>query len=76
MQIAQEVGATVDYEVYADNLIRLAEEYDNCTKEIKEYQRALANGKDIEAAEKALEVAMIIGEAAEKYNLEAEVLEA
>ena len=75
MQIAQEAGATVDYEVYADNLIRLAEEYDNCTKEIEEYQRALANGEDVEAAEEALEVALMIGEAAEKYGLEAKEVE-
>ena len=75
MQIAQEAGATVDYEVYADNLIRLAEEYDNCTKEIEEYQRALANGEGVEAAEEALEVALMIGEAAEKYGLEAKEVE-
>ena len=75
MQIAQEAGATVDYEVYADNLIRLAEEYDNCTREIEEYQRALANGEDVEAAEEALEVALMIGEAAEKYGLEAKEVE-
>ena len=54
MQIAQEVEATVDYEVYADNLIRLAEEYDNCTKEIEKYNRALANGEGVEEAEDAV----------------------
>lgn len=75
MQIAQEAGATVDYEVYADNLIRLAEEYDNCTKEIEEYQRALANGEDVEAAEEALEVSLMLAEAAEKYGFEAKELE-
>lgn len=75
MQVAAEAGGDIDYTIYADNLIRLAEEYDNCTKEIEEYQRALANGEDIEAAEEALEVSLMLAEAAEKYGFEAKELE-
>ena len=75
MQVAAEAGGAIDYTVYADNLIRLAEQYDNCTREIEEYQRALANGEDVEAAEEALEVSLMLGEAAEKYGFEAKELE-
>lgn len=75
MEIAQQAGGEVNYELYADNLIRLAEEYDNCTREIEEYQRALANGEDVEAAEEALEISLMLGEAAEKYGFEAKELE-
>jgi len=65
----------MDYETYADNLIRLAEEYDNCTKEVKEYKRALANGDSVDEAEDALEASLMLAEAAEEYNLEAKELE-
>lgn len=71
----QSAGESMDYETYADNLIRLAEEYDNCTKEVKEYRRALANGDSIDEAEDALEASLMLAEAAEEYNLEAKELE-
>jgi hypothetical protein len=35
----------------------------------------LANGEDVEAAEEALEVSLMLGEAAEKYGFEAKELE-
>ena len=71
----QSAGESMDYETYADNLIRLAEEYDNCAKEIKEYKRALANGDSVDEAEDALEASLMLAEAAEEYNLEAKELE-
>ena len=71
----QSAGESMDYETYADNLIRLAEEYDNCTKEVKEYRRALANGDSVDEAEDALEASLMLAEAAEEYNLEAKELE-
>ena len=71
----QSAGESMDYEIYADNLIRLAEEYDNCTKEVKEYKRARANGDSVDEAEDALEASLMLAEAAEEYNLEAKELE-
>lgn len=75
--IAKELG-TYDYSAYADGLINLASQYKNCSDKIQEFQTALLTGSKtaIKAAEDNLRAATIIGEAAEKYNLEAEVLEA
>ena len=71
-------GVEVSQQEKADALIRLGEEYSNCADEVKEYQKALqsANKDEIAAAEDALEAAIMIGEAAEKYGLDADVLEA
>jgi hypothetical protein len=65
----------IDYEDFADNLIRLGEAYDNCKKEVEDYKRALANKKNVEAAEDALEAALTLAEASEKYGFEAKELE-
>lgn len=75
--IAKDLGS-YDYSAYADGLINLASQYDNCADEIEEFQVALMSGSEaaIKAAEDNLRAATIIGEAAEKYDLEAEVLEA
>ena len=75
--VAKELG-TYDYSAYADGLINLASQYENCADEIEEFQIALLTGSEtaIKAAEDNLRAATIIGEAAEKYDLEAEVLEA
>ena len=45
---------------------------------VKEYQKALqsANKDEIAAAEDALEAAIMVGEAADKYGLDEDVLEA
>lgn len=75
----QEAGNEgIDYSVYSEALITLAENYDNCTQEIEKYQEALKSGNkaQIEIAEDALKAAVIIGEASEKYGFDAEVLEA
>lgn len=72
---AKEYGAEIDYNEYAENLMRLAEGYENCAEEVKKYQSALANGTDIKEAEEALETSIMIGEAAEKYGLEAKAVE-
>ena len=75
--IAKELG-TYDYSAYADGLINLASQYKNCSDKIQEFQTALLTGSKtaIKAAEDNLRAATIIGEAAEKYDLEVEVLEA
>lgn len=75
--IAKELGI-YDYSAYADGLINLASQYKNCSDKIQEFQTALLTGSKtaIKAAEDNLRAATIIGEAAEKYDLETEVLEA
>lgn len=67
----------LSYQAYANALMGLATNYDNTTKEIEEYQEALASGNNdqIRAAQGALEASTLIGECAEKYDLEAEALE-
>ena len=75
MQLAQEMGGEIDYTAYADNLMRIAEGYENCAKEVEKYQLALANGEGVESAQAALETAIMIGEASEKYGLEAKEIE-
>lgn len=75
MQLAQEMGGEIDYTAYADNLMRIAEGYENCAKEVEKYQLALANNEGVESAQTALETAIMIGEASEKYGLEAKEIE-
>lgn len=66
-----------DYQSYANGLINLASAYDNCTEEIEKYQRALLSNDEAskQAAEDNLRAAVIIGQAANKYGLEADTLE-
>jgi hypothetical protein len=37
MQLAKEMGGEIDYTAYADNLMRIAEGYENCAKEVEAY---------------------------------------
>lgn len=62
---------------YSEALIGLASQYDNCSQEIEDYQKALASGnaEAIAAADNALRAATVIGELAEKYNLSADDIE-
>jgi capsid protein len=78
VQLAQMAGVEISYEEYSKNLIGLASAYDNCTEEIERYQVALmnANEEEVYAAECQLKSSIRIGEAAEKYDLSAESLEA
>ena len=62
---------------YSEALINLASQYDNCSNEVEDYQKALSSGNEetIAAAEASLRAATIIGELAEKYDLVAEDVE-
>ena len=66
------------YNAYAEGLINLASEYENCSKEVEKYEKALLSADEatMKAAEDSLRAAVVIGEASEKYDLEAEVVEA
>lgn len=75
LQLSMEMGGEIDYTAYADNLMRIADGYENCAKEVEAYQLALANGEGVEEAQAVLETAVMIGEAAEKYGLEAKEVE-
>ena len=78
LQTLSQVGIdTFNYDTYAEALIKIGQEYDNCVDEIEQYQEALslANADTIKAAEQALHLAITIGELAEVYNLEIEILE-
>lgn len=74
-QVAEATGGTIPG--YGEALIKLGSQYDNCVGEIEAYQAALVSGniEQINAAEGALELAIAIGEAAEKFNLDAEETE-
>lgn len=62
---------------YSEALINLASQYDNCSNEVEDYQKALSSGNEetIAAAEASLRAATTIGELAEKYDLVAEDVE-
>ena len=62
---------------YGEALMNLATNFENCTEEMAEYEQALMSGDSaqIEAAQSALELAIGIGEMAEKYNLDAKETE-
>lgn len=62
---------------YSEALINLASQYDNCSNEIEDYQKALSSGNEetIAAAEDSLRAATVIGELANKYDLVAEDVE-
>ena len=63
---------------YSEALIGLAGQYENTAEEIEKYQQALQSGNEeqIEATKDALKAATKLGEAAEKYDLNAKSLEA
>jgi chromosome segregation ATPase len=70
-------GIVVDYSIYADALVNLASEYDNCTNEIQEFQAALNsnNAELMESKQQQLEAAIAIGEAANEYGIAEDTLE-
>ena len=70
-------GEGLDTYEYGEALIKLAENYDNCSEEIEKYNEALLSGDSaqIAAAQSALELSVEIGEMAEKFNLDAEETE-
>lgn len=74
-QVAEASGGAVYG--YAEALISLASQYDNCTQEIEAYQQALTSGNEITiaAAQDSLRAAVTIGELSKKYNLVAEDVE-
>lgn len=70
-------GEELNYDAYAQALSNLAENYDNCTNELQEYNEACLEGDEtqIKLAEGMLKSAIMAGEAADKYGLEAEDIE-
>ena len=77
MSELEQNNVDVSQQEKADALIGLAESYSNCTVEIEKYKIALAGADEaqIASAEDALNASILIGEAAGKYGLDAEVLE-
>lgn len=75
-EIAQ-AGVDQDYSVISAALINLGSQYDNCTTEIENYQKALqgSSKEAMKAAEDQLRTAITIGEASEKYGLDANTVE-
>lgn len=75
-EIAQ-AGVDQDYSVISAALINLGSQYDNCTTEIENYQKALQGSSEeaMKAAEEQLRAAITIGEASEKYGLDANTVE-
>ena len=73
--IAVEVGS-YSLQSYADGLINIASQYENCSDEIVNYQNALSSGnlKLIESSQESLEASIMLGEASEKYGLELDEL--
>ena len=65
-------GAELDYSIYADNLLRLAEGYSICADEANAFNIAMQSGnKDaIAAAQENLEASIMLGEAAKEYGFE------
>ena len=70
-------GLNLGYDAISDTLIRLAENYENCTNELNAYNQALARGSEeqITTAQLELEAAIAAGEAAAAYGIEADYLE-
>lgn len=75
-EIAQ-AEQNVDYNTIATALINLASQYENCTAEVEKYQAAMRSGNTeaLKVAEDQLRASILLGEAAEKYGLNANVLE-
>lgn len=67
----------VDYSTISAALINLGSQYDNCTAEIENYQKVLQGSSEeaMKAAEDQLRAAITIGEASEKYGLDANTVE-
>lgn len=65
---------TTSLNTYGEALVSLANNYDNCATEIEDYQQSLLsnNGEQVKAAIEALEASVRIGEAAEKYGINAD----
>ena len=78
VEIASVQGIDVTYDAYSQALLGLASSYENCSEEAERYQKALASGNEVQVyqAEAALKASIRIGEAAEKYDLNAKSLEA
>jgi hypothetical protein len=77
MQSLMDAGINIDYNIFAESLINLAEKYDNCTNEIHDFELALAsqNKELIDSSAETLALSIAIGELAETYDLNAEVIE-
>lgn len=75
-EIAQ-AQQNVDYSTISAALINLGSQYDNCTAEIENYQKVLqcSSEEAMKAAEDQLRAAITIGEASEKYGLDANTVE-
>lgn len=75
-EIAQ-AEQNVDYNTIAAVLMNLASQYENCTAEVEKYQTAMRSGNTeaLKVAEDQLRASILLGEAAEKYGLNANVLE-
>lgn len=75
-EIAQ-AEQNVDYNTIAAALMNLASKYENCTAEVEKYQIAMRSGNTeaLKVAEDQLRASILLGEAAEKYGLDANVLE-
>lgn len=78
--ILNEIAQTeqnVDYNTIATALMNLASQYENCTAEVEKYQTAMRSGNTeaLKVAEDQLRASILLGEAAEKYGLDANVLE-
>lgn len=73
---ALSTGVELDYNIYADNLKKLGEEYSICKDEIKAFENALlsGDGEVVKNAEANLEASIMLGEAAETYDLNLEEL--
>lgn len=68
----------LDYtEAFSQGLLNLASQYENCTSEILKFNQALASGSDEEivSAGHKLEMSIRAGEAAKKYEIEADAVE-
>lgn len=73
---ALSTGVELDYSIYSENLLRLAESYSICADEAREFEIALQSGNDtaIKAAEENLEASVMLGEAAQEYGFTQEEL--
>ena len=62
---------------YCEGLIALGNNYENCADEVEKMQYALMNedAKQVEAAADTLRASIIMGEAAEQYDLDARTIE-
>ena len=75
--IITEGQTDIDYNQYADALVRLGSEYDSVTQEVEAYQAALArdNEEQIDYAAATLEASIRAAELGEQYDISAEEIE-